>query len=88
MTGAGCLSRVMGPVFVSYIYTRMGTIWTFGITTAMMALSMLWLKITDKRMVIPQPSLEPEPPPQTNLVQDDNCEDIEIKPLKKDESKE
>lgn len=43
MTGAGCLSRVMGPVFVGYIYTRMGTNVTFGVTTIMMAVSMVWL---------------------------------------------
>lgn len=43
MTGSGCLSRVMGPVFVTYIYTEYGTYLTFGLTTAMMVLSMIWL---------------------------------------------
>lgn len=43
MTGAGSLSRVLGPVFVGSIYTRLGTNWTFGVTSVMMALSMLWL---------------------------------------------
>lgn len=43
MTGAGCLSRVLGPVFVGSIYTRLGTIWTFGFTTLMMLISMIWL---------------------------------------------
>lgn len=43
MTGAGCLSRVLGPVFVGSIYTRLGTYWTFGFTSIMMLLAMFWL---------------------------------------------
>ncbi|KAJ8943334.1 hypothetical protein NQ318_000549 [Aromia moschata] len=43
MTGSGCLSRVMGPVFVTYIYEEYGTIWTFGLTTFMMAACLVWL---------------------------------------------
>lgn len=45
MTGSGCLSRVLGPVFVTYVYTRLGTIWTFGITTVMMLIPMIWLQL-------------------------------------------
>jgi len=62
MTGAGCLSRVMGPVFVSYIYTRYGTIWTFGITAAMMLASMVWLQIIEKRLKVPDLPSAPPPP--------------------------
>lgn len=51
MTGSGCLSRVMGPVFVTYIYTEFGTIWTFGITTVMMIVSMLWLYLFYHRLM-------------------------------------
>ncbi|XP_069696641.1 major facilitator superfamily domain-containing protein 8 [Periplaneta americana] len=65
MTGAGCLSRVLGPVFVSSIYTRYGTIWTFGITTIMMAASMVWLQLVDKRLVPPE--LLPIPPPPVEM---------------------
>lgn len=43
MTGAGCLSRVMGPIFVGSIYTRLGTYWTFGITSIMMMVAQCWL---------------------------------------------
>lgn len=50
MTGAGCLSRVMGPVFVSYVYTRFGTVWTFALTTAMMLVAMLWLQYVNTRL--------------------------------------
>ncbi|BES93935.1 Major Facilitator Superfamily [Nesidiocoris tenuis] len=50
ITGSGCLSRVCGPVFVVYIYTRLGTIWTFGTTALMMVLGMLWFKICSKRL--------------------------------------
>lgn len=45
ITGSGCLSRVFGPVFVGSIYTRLGTYWTFGITSIMMLASMIWLLI-------------------------------------------
>ncbi|XP_075226310.1 CLN7/MFS domain-containing 8 isoform X2 [Lycorma delicatula] len=52
LTGAGCLSRVLGPIFVSYIYTKFGTYWTFGITTAMMIIPMVWLQCVMDRIVI------------------------------------
>jgi ceroid-lipofuscinosis MFS transporter 7 len=65
MTGAGCLSRVMGPVFVSYIYTRYGTIWTFGITMIMMIASMVWLQVIEKRLKASD--MPPVPPPPVEL---------------------
>lgn len=43
MTGSGCFSRVLGPVFVGSIYTRLGTYWTFGTTSLMMFVAMIWL---------------------------------------------
>ncbi|XP_065360293.1 major facilitator superfamily domain-containing protein 8 isoform X1 [Calliphora vicina] len=66
MTGSGCLSRVFGPVFVGSIYTRLGTYWTFGITTIMMLFSMIWLLIERKRLI----------PPTF-----DGCEPVELKNL-------
>uniref|UniRef100_A0A1A9W744 Major facilitator superfamily (MFS) profile domain-containing protein n=1 Tax=Glossina brevipalpis TaxID=37001 RepID=A0A1A9W744_9MUSC len=54
MTGSGCLSRVMGPVFVGSIYTRLGTIWTFGFTSIMMFFSMIWLLLSRKRLISPR----------------------------------
>lgn len=46
MTGSGCMSRFMGPVFVGTIYTRLGTYWTFGFTSVMMLVAMIWLLIS------------------------------------------
>ncbi|XP_049544764.1 major facilitator superfamily domain-containing protein 8-like [Anopheles darlingi] len=43
MTGSGCMSRALGPVFLSTIYTKYGLYWTFGSTAVMMAITMLWL---------------------------------------------
>lgn len=43
ITGSGCLSRIMGPVCVGYVYTRHGTYATFGFTTVMMFVALLWL---------------------------------------------
>lgn len=54
MTGSGCLSRFMGPVFVTYVYTRLGTVWTFGITTAIMVASMAWLLLFQRRLIVPE----------------------------------
>ncbi|XP_044739182.1 major facilitator superfamily domain-containing protein 8 [Chrysoperla carnea] len=58
MTGSGCFSRVMGPVFVSYIYTMYGTIWTFGITLAMMIGCQIWLIIFERRLIPVEDSAE------------------------------
>ncbi|XP_033326058.1 CLN7/MFS domain-containing 8 [Megalopta genalis] len=54
MTGAGCASRVLGPVFISVVYTRFGTYHAFGITGLMLILSMTWLQIVDKRLIPPK----------------------------------
>ncbi|XP_058833186.1 major facilitator superfamily domain-containing protein 8-like isoform X2 [Topomyia yanbarensis] len=50
MTGSGCLSRAMGPVFLSTIYTKLGLYWTFGSTAVMMAGTMLWLWFVRERL--------------------------------------
>ncbi|EGI68201.1 Major facilitator superfamily domain-containing protein 8 [Acromyrmex echinatior] len=54
MTGAGCASRVLGPIFVGFIYTRLGTYHTFGITGVMLIVSMLWLQLVNKRLIAPE----------------------------------
>lgn len=51
MTGSGCLSRVLGPVFITYIYAEYGTILTFGLTLVMMAATMLWMLYFSKRLI-------------------------------------
>lgn len=35
LTGAGCLSRALGPVFVAAVYARHGPVATFGSTAAL-----------------------------------------------------
>lgn len=56
MTGAGCASRVLGPVFVGLIYTRYGTYQTFGLTGLMLIVAMIFIQILNKRLVPPEPS--------------------------------
>ncbi|XP_053980033.1 major facilitator superfamily domain-containing protein 8 [Hylaeus volcanicus] len=68
MTGAGCASRGLGPVFVSVIYSRFGTYYTFGITGAMLVVCMLWLQIVNKRLV----------PPKAIVSKDEEKHDVEI----------
>lgn len=53
LTGSGCLSRVLGPLFVGSIYTRLGTVWTFGITSFMMIVSMFWLQCSNRLLIPP-----------------------------------
>lgn len=71
MTGSGCLSRVMGPVFVTHIYEQYGTRWTFGMTSVMMAVSLLWLWYFQKR-------LEPKEPAELDKIQPDDVEMNEL----------
>ncbi|EZA60276.1 Major facilitator superfamily domain-containing protein [Ooceraea biroi] len=62
MTGAGCASRVLGPVFVGFIYTRLGTYHTFGITGIMLIISMLWLQVVNKRLIPPEANQDSHAP--------------------------
>lgn len=70
LTGAGCASRVLGPVFVSFIYTRLGTYYTFGITGVMLIISMLWLQLVNKRLIAPEL--------KKNEVPNEQRKDVEI----------
>lgn len=54
MTGSGCLSRVLGPVFVGFIYTRLGTYWTFGFTSILILITMTWILIFRNRLIPPK----------------------------------
>ncbi|XP_069951405.1 major facilitator superfamily domain-containing protein 8 isoform X2 [Cherax quadricarinatus] len=51
LTGVGSLSRIMGPVFVSYIYTYYGTRWCFSILTVAIILAMAELSLLYKRLI-------------------------------------
>lgn len=51
LTGVGSLSRIAGPVFVSYIYTDYGTYWTFSVLAVGMLISMLGLVALYKRII-------------------------------------
>eukprot|EP00079_Xenopus_tropicalis_P008727 XP_002932088.1 PREDICTED: major facilitator superfamily domain-containing protein 8 [Xenopus tropicalis] len=50
LTAAGSAARTLGPVFVSQIYTHLGTRWTFGIICVIVALSLLHLTAVYKRL--------------------------------------
>lgn len=59
LTAVGSLSRIMGPIFVSYVYTELGTVWCFSILTGGMMLALLD-QIIMYRYMVPMkiPSLE------------------------------
>lgn len=52
ITGSGCLSRILGPVCVGFVYTRYGTLPTFIGTAVMMIVAMLWMWLFRYRFVI------------------------------------
>jgi ceroid-lipofuscinosis MFS transporter 7 len=51
-TGAGCVSRIFGPLAVGSLYTRYGTTWTFTVTCVMMFLPMIWLYALKERLYV------------------------------------
>ncbi|CAL4124716.1 unnamed protein product, partial [Meganyctiphanes norvegica] len=51
LTGVGSFSRIMGPIFVSFVYASLGTFWTFLILSIMMVIAGLELIILFKRLV-------------------------------------
>lgn len=53
-TGAGCVSRIFGPLAVGSIYTRFGLFWISAVTFAMMFLPMVWLYLIRDRLHIPE----------------------------------
>lgn len=52
ITGAGCLSRIMGSVCVTFVYTRFGTYATFGGTAVMMMVALVWIWWFRQRFVV------------------------------------
>ena len=61
LTGVGSLSRVTGPIFVSYVYTSFGTTVTFAIMTGTMVFAMVELVILYKYLVpMKIPDLSPK----------------------------
>ncbi|XP_011301992.1 major facilitator superfamily domain-containing protein 8 [Fopius arisanus] len=67
LTGTGCASRVLGPVFVGYIYTVWGPYPTFGITGFTLIVGMIWLMCVDKRLI-------PKVPESKKKTQNGNVE--------------
>lgn len=52
ITGSGCFSRILGPLFVSFIYTYYGTFWLSLSTGLMMIIPMFWLMSLKDRLDI------------------------------------
>lgn len=52
MTASGCLSRILGPICVSHLYTRYGIFWTFSTTAIMMIIPMCWLFLIRNRLYV------------------------------------
>lgn len=72
LTGAGCLSRVLGPAAVSLLYARRGPALTFSLTAALVAVAALALWLASPRLAPPVPASSPAPA------------DVELRPLSAD----
>ncbi|XP_050348286.1 major facilitator superfamily domain-containing protein 8 [Nymphalis io] len=62
LTGAGCVSRALGPVFVSAVYARRGPDATFASTAALTFAALAALRLVYARLRPPPPAPEPDPP--------------------------
>jgi len=51
LTAAGSFARILGPIFVSYIYEAYGTYWTFGLCAASLLLATIATLFTYKRLI-------------------------------------
>ncbi|KAK8407280.1 hypothetical protein O3P69_002084 [Scylla paramamosain] len=51
LTGMGSLGRILGPIFVSYIYTNLGTYWCFGTLSVCMVLAFFVITAIYPRLV-------------------------------------
>lgn len=51
LTAGGSLARVLGPIFVTFVYQNLGTYATMGIVTGSMVLSLIITLLTYKRLV-------------------------------------
>ncbi|KAL0880526.1 hypothetical protein ABMA27_002919 [Loxostege sticticalis] len=53
LTGAGCVSRALGPIFVSTVYARRGPDATFGSTAALTFAALVALRLVYSRLQAP-----------------------------------
>lgn len=51
LTSTGSFSRMTGPIFVSYMYTALGTRWTFGFLIVIMVFTTALVVVFFKRMI-------------------------------------
>lgn len=51
LTSIGSFSRMTGPIFVSYMYTELGTRWTFGLLVIVMIITIVLTLAFYKRLV-------------------------------------
>ncbi|CAH2047605.1 unnamed protein product, partial [Iphiclides podalirius] len=61
LTGAGCLSRALGPVFVAGVYARLGPAAAFSATGALTLAALLALRAVYPRLLLPAAPPRPAP---------------------------
>ena len=61
LTLCGSLSRVVGPIAVSYVYEKLGTYWSYGIVIVALSFSLLLVLITYPKLkpkIIKEPKIK------------------------------
>ncbi|CAH0682898.1 unnamed protein product [Spodoptera exigua] len=71
LTGAGCLSRALGPVFVAAVYARHGPVATFGSTAALTLAALAALRAVSGRLQAPAARAPPPAHELRALARDD-----------------
>lgn len=51
LTACGSGARILGPVFVSQLYSSLGPRWAFGFICGIVVLSLLLLEVVYKRLI-------------------------------------
>lgn len=79
LTGAGCVSRALGPVFVAAVYARRGPAAAFASTAALTLAALLVLRALYSRLR--PPAVAPSTAPPTALPAAPPTAPTELQPL-------
>jgi ceroid-lipofuscinosis MFS transporter 7 len=51
LTATGCCARVVGPIFITYVYNASGLYLTFGLVEILMVISLVLVLVTYRKLV-------------------------------------
>lgn len=71
LIGSGCFARMLGPIFITFIYTTYGTKWSFSLISVFQMIMFLWLLLLEKRFSSVINS-------HLKRIEDEKCNAIEV----------